>query len=109
VNKEEDSRADALGFEAPTGSGHCSSSSSSSRQSGAYVHIACDGFFAALHFLLLASFVDSLSIIIIITVTFCQFLFFQAAFSTTTIGSTRQQGASEVRGWCKRIGSILGI
>jgi hypothetical protein len=98
VNKEEDSRADALGFEAPTGSGHCSSSSSSSRQSGAYVHIACDGFFAAFHFQLLASFADSLSIIIIIIIiTFCQFLFFQAAFSTTTIGSTRQQGASEVR------------
>jgi hypothetical protein len=64
------------------------------------VHIACDGFFAAFHFLLLASFADSLSIIIIIIIiiiTFCQFLFFQAAFSTTTIGSTRQQGASEVR------------
>jgi hypothetical protein len=63
------------------------------------VHIACDGFFAAVHFLLLASFADSLSIIIIIiiNITFCQFLFFQAAFSTTTIGSTRQQGASEVR------------
>jgi hypothetical protein len=108
VNKEEDSRADALGFEAPTGSGHCSSSSS--RQSGAYVHIACDGFFAVFHFLLLASFADSLSIIliIIIIITFCQFLFFQAAFSTTTIGSTRQQGASEVRGWCKRIGSVSG-
>jgi hypothetical protein len=105
VNKEEDSRANALGFEAPTGSGHCSSS----RQSGAYVHIACDGFFAAFHFLLLASFADSLSIIIIIIITFCQFLFFQAAFSTTTIGSTRQQGASEVRGCCKRIGSVLGI
>jgi hypothetical protein len=96
VNKEEDSRADALGFEAPTDSGRCSSSSS--RQSGAYVHIACDGFFAAFQFLLLASFADSLSIIIIIIIiTFCQFLFFQAAFSTTTIGFTRQQGASEVR------------
>jgi hypothetical protein len=62
------------------------------------VHIACDGFFAAFHFLSPASFADSLSIIIIIIIiTFCQFLFFQAAFSTTTIGSTRQQGASEVR------------
>jgi hypothetical protein len=68
----------------------------SSKQSGAYVYIACDGFFAAFHFLSPASFADSLSIIIII-ITFWQFLFFQAAFSTTTIGSTRQQGASEVR------------